>query len=153
MIQHFFLNFGLAFVWCLLQDEVTLQQFIIGYLISMGIMLFFVRIFQEQLYFRQVTCAVKLLGSFLKELLVAKKVLSPEINVQSGMIAYPLTLKSDMLITLLANIITLTPGTLSVEISDDRKFLFIHVLDIADPEKEKQSIKDSFEHYLLRMAQ
>ena len=153
MIQHFFLNFGLAFVWCLLQGEVTLRQFIIGYLISMGIMLFFVRIFQEQLYFRQVTCAVKLLGSFLKELLVAKKVLSPEINVQSGMIAYPLTLKSDMLITLLANIITLTPGTLSVEISDDRKFLFIHVLDIADPEKEKQSIKDSFEHYLLRMAQ
>ena len=158
MIQHFFLNCGLAFVWCLLQGEVTLQQFIIGYLISMGIMLFFVRIFQEQLYFRQVTCALKLLGSFLKELLVAnwrvaKKVLSPEINVQSGMIAYPLELKSDILITLLANIITLTPGTLSVEISDDRKFLFIHVLDIADPEKEKQSIKDSFEHYLLRMAQ
>ena len=158
MIQHFFLNCGLAFVWCLLQGAVTLQQFIIGYLISVGIMLFFVRIFQEQLYFRQVACALKLLGSFLKELLVAnwrvaKKVLSPEINVQSCMIAYPLELKSDILITLLANIITLTPGTLSVEISDDRKFLFIHVLDIADPEKEKQSIKDSFEHYLLRMAQ
>jgi multicomponent Na+:H+ antiporter subunit E len=49
--------------------------------------------------------------------------------------------------------ITLTPGTLSVEVSPDRRFLFIHVLDIADSEEEKRKIKDGFERYLQRLAQ
>jgi len=158
MIQHFFLNLTLAFVWCLLQDEFSLQQFIIGYVVGAGIMLFFVRVFHEELYFRKVGMGVRLLGFFLKELLVAnwavvKLVLAPRLKARSGIIAYPLELQNDILITLLANMITLTPGTLSVEISPDRHFLFIHVLDIADIEEEKRKIKDGFERYLQRLAQ
>jgi multicomponent Na+:H+ antiporter subunit E len=158
MIHHFFLNLSLAFVWCLLQDELSLQQFIIGYLVGAGIMLFFIRVFHEELYFRKVVVGLRLLIFFTKELLVAnwavvKQVLSPRLKVRAGIIAYPLELQDDILITLLANMITLTPGTLSVEVTPDRRFLFIHILDITDIEEEKRKIKDGFERYLQRLAQ
>ena len=158
MIQHFFLNLSLAFIWCLLQNEISLRQFIIGYLVGAGIMLLFVRAFHDELYFRKVGLGLRLLGFFVKELLVAnwavtKQVLSPRPNVRAGIIAYPLELQNDILITLLANMITLTPGTLSVEVAPDRRFLFIHVLDIADIEEEKRKIKDGFERYLQWLAQ
>jgi multicomponent Na+:H+ antiporter subunit E len=158
MIHHFFLNLSLAFIWCLLQNEISLQQFIIGYLVGAGIMRFFLRVFHEELYFRKVGLGLRLLGFFLKELLVAnwavtKQVLSPRLTVRAGIIAYPLELQNDLLITLLANMITLTPGTLSVEVAPDRRFLFIHVLDIADIAEEKRKIKDGFERYLQRLAQ
>lgn len=157
MIQHFFLNLILAFVWCLLQNEISLQQFIIGYLLGAGIMLFFIRVFHEELYFYKVGLGLRLLGFFIKELLLAnwavvKQVLSPRPNMRAGIIAYPLELKNDILITLLANMITLTPGTLSVELASDRSFLFIHILDIADIEEEKRRIKYGFESYLQRIA-
>lgn len=158
MIHHFFLNLGLAFVWCLLQNEISLQQFIIGYVIGAGIMLFFLRVFHDEIYFRKVGAGCYLLFFFLKELLVAnwavtKLVLSLRRQMRTGIIAYPLELQNDILITLLANMITLTPGTLSVEVSPDRRFLFIHILDIADAEEEKRKIKDGFERYLQRLAQ
>jgi multicomponent Na+:H+ antiporter subunit E len=157
MSYHFFLNLTLAFVWCLLQDEISLPQFLIGYVVGAGIMLFFNRVFREELYFQKVTLGLRLLIFFLKELWLAnwavtKKVLAPRLTTRAGIIAYPLELQNDMLITLLANMITLTPGTLSVEISPDRRFLFIHILDITDAEEEKQKIKVGFEHYLQRLA-
>lgn len=158
MIQHFFLNLLLAVVWCLLQNQLTLQQFVIGYLLGAGIMLFFIRVFHEELYFHKVVLGVRLLGFFIKELLVAnlavvRQVLSVRVTPRAGIIAYPLELRNDILITLLANMITLTPGTLSVEVSPDRRFLFIHVLDIGDIEEEKWKIKNGFERYLQRIAQ
>jgi len=158
MIHHFFLNLSLAFVWCLLQNELSLQQFLIGYVIGAGIMLFFIRVFHDESYFRKVGVGFRLLVFFIKELLVAnwavtKLVLSPRRQVRAGIIAYPLDLRNDILITLLANMITLTPGTLSVEVAPDRHFLFIHILDIADIEEEKRKIKDGFERYLQRLAQ
>jgi multicomponent Na+:H+ antiporter subunit E len=115
-------------------------------------------VFHEELYFRKVTLGMRLVFFFTKELLVAnwavvKQVLSPRLNPRAGIIAYPLELQNDILITLLANMITLTPGTLSVEVAPDRRFLFIHILDIADLEEEKRKIKLGFEQYLQRLAQ
>ncbi len=153
------LNITLAFTWCLLHDEISLHQFLIGYLVGIGAMLFFSRSFgREWRYIRRVLMGFRLLGFFIKELVVAnidvvKQVLAPRLNVRSGILAYPLEVRHDILITLLANMITLTPGTLSVEVSPDRRFLFIHFLDIEDIEAEKQKIKDGFERYLLLIAE
>ena len=61
-------------------------------------------------------------------------VLRPKIELQPGIIALPLTVDTDFEITMLANLITLTPGTLSVDVSEDRKTLFIHYVDVPDPQ-------------------
>ncbi len=158
MLPHFTLHITLAFAWCLLEGDISLRQFLTGYLIGIGAMLFFPRSFQqESRYVRKVLISVRLLGFFLKELTVAnidvlKQILAPRLNTRSGILAYPLEVRHEILITLLANMITLTPGTLSVEVSPDRRLLFIHFLDIADIEEEKRKIKDGFERYLLLIA-
>ncbi|MCY4388764.1 MAG: Na+/H+ antiporter subunit E [Desulfurellaceae bacterium] len=159
MVTRLFFNIILAFAWCLLQDEISLRQFVIGFLVGLSAMLFFPRSFhQERRYFRKVTLSVQLVFFFVKELLIAnwtvvRQVLAPELKIQSGIVAYPLSLQNDVLITLLANMITLTPGTLSVEVAPDRQFLFIHFLDVDDVEEEIRIIKDGFERYLLLIAQ
>lgn len=70
-------------------------------------------------------------------------------KLRPAIIAFPLTVDRDLEITLLANLITLTPGTLSVDVSDDRKWLFVHALDCKDPESLKQTIAVGFERKIL----
>ncbi len=159
MVTRFFFNVILAFAWCLLHDEISLRQFVIGFLVGLLVMLFFPRSFhQERRYFRKLMLSVQLALFFVKELLIAnwtvvRQVLAWKLAIRPGIVAYPLSLQNDVLITLLANMITLTPGTLSVEVSPDRQFLFIHFLDVADVEEEIRIIKDGFERYLLLIAQ
>ena len=157
MIYRILLNLVLALCWCLLQNDISLRQLVIGSLVGLSAMLFFPRSFaEERRYLRKVLYCFQLAVFFVKELFIAnwsvvRQVLSPELKLQSGIIAYPLTLKNDLLITILANMITLTPGTLSVEVAPDRRFLFIHFLDINDVKTEIRLIKDGFERYLLRI--
>ena len=158
MVTRFFLNVILALAWCLLHDEISLRQFVIGFLVGLLVMLFFPRSFhQERRYFRKATLSVQLALFFVKELLIAnwtvvRQVLALKLAIRPGIVAYPLSLQNDVLITLLANMITLTPGTLSVEVAPDRQFLFIHFLDVDDVEEEIRIIKDGFERYLLLIA-
>lgn len=90
---------------------------------------------------------------FCRELLmsavkVAALVLRPDMHrvLTPGVIAFPLTVKSDAEITILASLITLTPGTLSVDVSPDRQHLYIHALDVKDKEALVQDIASGFEH-------
>ena len=66
----------------------------------------------------------------LSALRVAWLAVQPRLRIRPAIIAYPLTVTTDAQITLLANLITLTPGTLSVDVSDDRKTLYVHAIDI-----------------------
>ncbi len=77
----------------------------------------------------------------------------PKPRLRPAIIAYPLTVTTDAQITLLANMITLTPGTLSVDVSRDRKTLFIHAIDIADREALIGRIAAGFETKVLRVLQ
>ena len=99
---------------------------------------------------------IGLVGSFIKELIlsalqVAWLVVQPKLRLRPGIIAYPLTVTTDLQITLLANMITLTPGTLSVEVSHDRKSLFIHAIDIESREALIGNIAAGFETKVLRV--
>lgn len=72
-------------------------------------------------------------------------VLSPGLDIKPGILAFPLTLEREAQISLLANLITLTPGTLSVDVSDDRKYLYVHALDCRDPDGIRHDIANGFE--------
>ena len=80
---------------------------------------------------------------------VAWLALQPKIRLRPGFIAYPLTVTADAQISLLANLITLTPGTLSVDVSPDRRTLLIHALDIASAEQAIGAIASGFEARVL----
>jgi multicomponent Na+:H+ antiporter subunit E len=99
---------------------------------------------------------VRYLGIFFRELILAnvevvKLVLSPHIKIKPGFLAVPLDAKTDFEITSLANSITLTPGTISVHVSDDRKTLVIHALHIGDdPDDIRRAVKQTLEANILK---
>jgi len=88
----------------------------------------------------------------LSSLRVAQAVLSPRLPIQPGIIAYPLEAKSDLEITLLANLISLTPGTLSLDVSSDRKVLYVHGMFVDDPQKVIESTRRSLEKAVLEVT-
>lgn len=89
---------------------------------------------------------------FIRELVVSGLrvtllVLSPRLKdkLRPAIVAVPLTVRSDAEITLLANLITLTPGTLSIDVSEDRQWLHVHVLTLEDREALIADIAQGFE--------
>lgn len=80
---------------------------------------------------------------------VVLNVLNPRRVSSSAIIAVPLDLRSDLGIALLANMVTLTPGTTSLHVSDDRKFLYVHVMD--DTGAVADDIKQGFEQKILKV--
>ena len=99
---------------------------------------------------------LSLIALFVKELIlsalkVAWLAVQPRINIRPAIIAYPLTVTTDAQITLLANMITLTPGTLSVDVSADRRTLYIHAIDIASKEALIGDIAGGFETKILQV--
>ncbi len=100
---------------------------------------------------------VSLFFYFLKEVVVANLqiavlVLFRPKSLRPALIKVPLDLSSDRGIFLLSSMITLTPGTLSLETSQDRKFLFVHVTHTENPQGVVQSIKDGFERRLREVG-
>lgn len=88
--------------------------------------------------------AFELFASALK---VARLVIRPDMgaHLRPGIIAFPLTATRDAEITLLANLITLTPGTLSLDVSEDRSTLYVHAIDVADKQALIDDIARGFE--------
>ncbi|TLD69160.1 sodium:proton antiporter [Phragmitibacter flavus] len=93
---------------------------------------------------------------YLKELLlanytVAKLVLTPGMNIRPAMFALPLSCTTDAQILLLANLISMTPGTLSVDVSTDKKTLYIHVIDVDDLDGLRTTLKEQFERRVITL--
>lgn len=93
-----------------------------------------------------------LIGLFVRELAfsvrdVIAAVLNPGRIEHSGIVAVPLDLRSDAGIAMLANLVTLTPGTTSLHVSDDRRRLYVHVLNLSDDVVEQ--IKGGFERRVM----
>jgi multicomponent Na+:H+ antiporter subunit E len=63
----------------------------------------------------------------------------------------PLSARSDLEIFVVANLLSLTPGSLSVDLSRDRRTLYVHIMFLDDPEKARQQIKDGLERRVLEV--
>lgn len=158
LIPHIILSYILTIlVFSFIEwDKTASKLFLIGVVIftlSWPLSYFFSRS-----YFRKLPKLMNLLLFFFKELiianlLVAYDVLTPTTRMRPCVIALPLDAKSDYEITLLANMISLTPGTLSLDLSEDRKFLFVHAIYFKEVNVQeiKMSIKNGFEKKLLEI--
>lgn len=149
-------NILLALAWAAVTGAFSFLNLVFGFVLG-GIVLGLIR---EQAgsvtHFRRAGRAVLLAVIFVYELIkasinVAIIVLSPWRRLQPAIIAYPLTVQHDMAITLLANMITLTPGTLSIDVSDDRSTLFVHAIDAPDIEAVIADIKSCFEVRIIQL--
>jgi len=84
---------------------------------------------------------------------VAYRVAHPDLPINPGIVKVKTTLKSDTGLTFLANSITLTPGTMSVDIDVENGFLYIHWIDVKtqDIQKATELIVKVFEDVLRRI--
>lgn len=157
MALQILLNFFLAFVWMFMTVSFTPAGFAIGFLVGLGIIILMRRFFSYRLYTARVWAVISLILLFLKELVlssvqVLQIVIKPNMDLKPAIFELETELKQDWEITLLSALITLTPGTLVVGISDDQKRLYIHALDFEDIEEAVNSIKNTFERAILEVS-
>jgi multicomponent Na+:H+ antiporter subunit E len=148
------INVLLALAWAAVTASFSLHNLLFGFLLGSAA-LYLIR---EQVGTAgHISRAARIGGlalMFLYELVlsalrVARVVLTPRLRLSPGIVAFPLTVDRDFEITLLANLITLTPGTLSVDVSDDRRTLYIHALDVPDADALRSDIARGFERKIM----
>ncbi|MCK2157081.1 Na+/H+ antiporter subunit E [Exiguobacterium sp. 17-1] len=151
------LNILLAFLWMFLANSFSTSSFIIGYLLGLIAMFAMRRGFSSRFYLGPFIALIRLFIRFLYELVVANLqvlsiILKPRLDIKPGIFAYETELEHNWQITLLSMLITLTPGTLVVDISDDNKTLYIHALHMPEAEDAVASIRNSFEKAILEVS-
>jgi len=152
------LNFFLAFLWMFLKTDFTPASFVVGYFWGLVILFIFRSYFPDRFYLHRVWAVIKLFFLFIKELLLSNlnvlmHVLKPKVDIKPGIFALPTDLQKDWEIMLLGNLITLTPGTLTVDVSDDNKILYIHAINIDDVKESVDGIKNTFEKAIMEVSQ
>ena len=137
MAMQFILNLFIATLWLLLQDEITPQftTFLMGFVVGIGILYVMHRFYGTQFYLRRVFSIIKLLWLFNWELLlssynVLKQITTPKLNITPGIFTYKTRLNGDWEITALALLLTLTPGSVVIEVSEEGDMFYIHAMDI-----------------------
>lgn len=148
-------NLLLALIWSGLFGSMDFATFVSGYAVSY---LFMALIYRASdpvpAYFSRPWKIACFAVFYLKELIVsnlvvALSIISPRLDIKPGVIAMPLQARTDIEITLLANLITMTPGTLSLDVSADRSTLFVHAMNIDDAEQLKRQLSDTLEKRVL----
>lgn len=107
-------------------------------------------------YFSKPPKILAFIGYYLKELvlsnlIVAREIVTPPHTMKPGVVALPLEAKTDLEITLLANLITMTPGTLSLDVSEDRKTLYVHAMYVHDADAMRREIRENLERRVLEI--
>ncbi|WP_342514821.1 Na+/H+ antiporter subunit E [Sporosarcina sp. FSL K6-1522] len=157
MAFQLLLNFFIALVWMFMSSSMSASTFIVGYLIGLILIIMMRRFFKERLYISRLWATFKLTLLFFKELTlsnidVLRVVLRPKMDIQPMIFALPTDLEHDWEITLLSSLITLTPGTIVLNVSDDQRTLYIHAIDVDDVDDAIDSIKNSFEKAIKEVS-
>lgn len=149
-------NVVLALVWIAATGTFTPANFVVGFGLGLMILYFTRRAVGSPGYIIKVQRFVVLVLFFARELIIANlrvayEVLTLRHTMRPGVVAVPLDARTDAEITLLCNLITLTPGTLSLDVSADRRVLYVHAMYVDDIGEFRKSIKDGFERRLLEV--
>lgn len=148
------LNILLALAWAALTGDFSASSLLSGFAIGFLLILFSQRIMSGPNYIRKVWRILELLVFLLYEILVSNvrvaiDVLRPTASLRPGIIAVPLDAQTDVEITLLVNLVMLTPGTLAIDVTSDRRELYLHTMNADDPAMVRAQIKDGFERRVL----
>lgn len=157
MAFQILLNIVIAFIWMLLRNEFTGVEFMLGFVVGLVLLFLLRRFLHFDFYFRRVIAAGKLLLLFSYKLVlanydVAKIILSPRLHIEPGIIAVPTKLRTDWEVTLLANLISLTPGTLSMDFSENGRTIYVHSIHVPDKDEAIKEIHNSFEKAIMEVT-
>lgn len=147
-------NILLALAWTAVTGTFTIANLVLGFAIGFGVLFLVRSIAGIPNYFLEVRKVLGLLAYLLWELVLANlrvawDVITPTFHMRPGIIAVPLDAQTDAEITLLGNMITLTPGSMTMDVSSDRKVLYVHAMYVDEPETVTENVKGGYERRLL----
>lgn len=152
-------NLLLAGAWTAITGELTAANLLLGILIGAVILAATRRAIGVPHYPTKLRQVLALMLFFIWELLLAnfrvvRDVLSIHTEIHPAVVALPLEPASDAEITMLAGLITLTPGSTSIDVSPDRRTMYVHIVNLegADTEQAVRELKDGFERRLLEVT-
>jgi multicomponent K+:H+ antiporter subunit E len=128
-------------VWLMLNTSVSLGHILLGSVLAILIPLLCEPLRVPQPKIKRPFKIISYVLLVLKDILIANievglLVIGPMRNIKPGFVAVPIDLPDILPITVLASTVTMTPGTVSAEVSKDKKWLYVHVLDMPDNEQE-----------------
>jgi len=157
-VKRFIFTATIIFLfWLAYTSSLAINEIITGLIVSLIVAFFtyesFTRVSTENNIVKRIFSFLKYLPIFIIEMIkanidVAKRVINPSLPIKPGIVAIKTDLKSDQAKMLLANSITLTPGTLTVDIIDDT--LYVHWIDVESekPQLQKNIIASKFENLI-----
>ncbi len=148
----------LPLIWMSLTGTFTLRNFAVGFVLS-SIAIWLLGSRSDValvIYLGRLWQFLRFNAFFIRELIkanlrVAWEVLTPKDHMRPAIVAIPLDAESDLQITILANFITLTPGTLSLDVSPDRKTLYVHAMYVDDVDQFRWEIKENLEKRVMEV--
>jgi multicomponent Na+:H+ antiporter subunit E len=151
------LNLVLALAWMALTGQFDPVNFVAGFVIGYLLLRLVRRPGEPLAYFKKAMLVIRFTGFYLWELVlanlrVALAILSPKPRLAPAVVAVPLEARSDIAVTLLANLITLTPGTLALDVSSDSSVMYVHAMHADDLDKVRLDIK-TLETRVLEVTQ
>jgi multicomponent Na+:H+ antiporter subunit E len=155
--QAFMWNVVLAVFWALASGRLTLASLVTGFLAGLLVLFLTRRAIGAEAYILKFPRTIALILYFLYDLVTANLRLARDVvrgkrDLKPAIIAIPLDAESDGEITILASMIALTPGTLTLDVSRDRKTIFIHSMYAADVEAVRHQIKEGLEKKILAVT-
>jgi multicomponent Na+:H+ antiporter subunit E len=143
----------LALLWAALTERLTASNFALGLVVAHLAL----RAGGRRASMRKVGLALRLAAFFAREVIVsalrvARDVLAPRPRMRPAVVGVPLDVRTDGQITLLAVLVTLTPGTLALDVTPDRRTLVVHAMFASDLEQVRRDIKTGFERRILELA-
>jgi len=150
------LNVLLMGLWLASTGEFTYANALLGFAVGFLVLWWLKPLFGATSYFGKLPLALWFGLLFLWEvwksnLRVAWDVMTPRALRKPGIVAVPLDASTNLEITALANLITLTPGSMCIEVSPDRGVLYVHSMFVDDPEQVRRQIKQRFERWILAL--
>ncbi|MFC2970316.1 Na+/H+ antiporter subunit E [Acidimangrovimonas pyrenivorans] len=157
LFPHPLLTALLTVVWMMLQNHVSAGAAAFGLLLGIVIPLITRNYWPDRPKLRNPLMIADYIRVVLWDIVVANFTVAkivlfmPKSRLQPAWIAIPLELRTPEAITVLAGSITLTPGTLTAELSSNGHALLVHCLHAPDPDSVREEIKDRYERRLMEI--
>ncbi len=155
---YFLWNLLLAIFWSAISGEMNIRNLLIGFIIGFIVLASVAKALEIESHFGKTRKLIALVFMMVRELVksslqIAFDIITPTHYMRPGIIKIKLDARTPAEITLFSNMLTLTPGTLSLDVSDDGEYLFVHVMYIKDTDIElvKTKLKQRFELPLLEL--
>lgn len=150
LLPHPLLSAILLVIWLLLVNELSVGHLLLGAMLGWAVPLYTARFWPEQVRVRRPLLLLRFTAVVLYDILVAnvavaRLILGQQERLQPAFVVMPLELRSEVAISVLANTISLTPGTVSAYLSADRRCLIIHSLHTTAPDELLATIRERYE--------